>query len=278
MNRERRYVKLVVDRKTAQLLLAVLVMIGAAGILSSQQLSMTATYPIPAGVYNQIVTTGNSGGAPADTTLNRNAGNAILVPPTNAGGKVGIGTSSPENKLDVVGTAAVTNIQIKGVAEEGAACTPDGLVARTTTGLLLSCQSGVWAATFKVPGTDLNFSMNWYMGGNTYDTTAQRRILGGRTDGSGGLYLTAFADSCCSYSSSSQQTYVCGRVALTSAKGCWFSASPGGWYGGYQAHGRARLVGNTLTIWTCGLSACGTSGVTATSANGTPVGSVVGVQ
>lgn len=120
--------------------------------------------------------------------------------------------------------------------------------------------------------------MNWYMGGNTYDTTAQRRIIGGRTDGSGGLYLTAWADSCCSYYSSSQQTYLCGRSAAQSTYGCWFYAPPGGAYGGsYGAYGRAQLVGNTLFIWTCGLGSCGPSGVTATVANGSFVGSVVGV-
>ncbi|NNN05783.1 MAG: hypothetical protein HKL90_07765 [Elusimicrobia bacterium] len=95
---------IVVDRK-ACLLLAALVALGAAsGVLYSQQLTMTATYPIPAGVYNQIVTTGNSGATPADTTLNRNAGNTILVPPTNASGMVGIGTTIPVYPLEVTGS------------------------------------------------------------------------------------------------------------------------------------------------------------------------------
>lgn len=145
MNRKRGYVKLVIDRKAALLLVAVMFLIGAAGILSSQQLSMTATYPIPAGVYNQIVTTGNSGVTAANTTLNRNAGNTILVPnDTNATGKVGIGTTSPGFLLDIAGTAALTNLQVNGTATEGAACTSNGLVARDSTGLLLSCQTLVW--------------------------------------------------------------------------------------------------------------------------------------
>lgn len=105
MIRSRRYVKLVIERKTAAGLMAVALLGVLASPLVSQQLSMTATYPIPAGVYNQIVTTGNSGATPANTTLNRNAGNTILVPPTNVSGQVGIGTASPgaNYKLDVAG-------------------------------------------------------------------------------------------------------------------------------------------------------------------------------
>lgn len=97
------HIIIVVDRKTALFLLTAVVLLGGAGILSSQQLTMTATYPIPAGVYNQIVTTGDSGTVPANTTLNRNRGNTILVPPTNAAGKVGIGTATPASRLSVAG-------------------------------------------------------------------------------------------------------------------------------------------------------------------------------
>lgn len=95
MNGERRCVKIVIGRKAALGLLAVALFGVLAATLSSQQLSMTATYPIPAGVYNQIVTTGDSGTTPADTILNSKAGNTILVPPTNASGRVGIGTATP---------------------------------------------------------------------------------------------------------------------------------------------------------------------------------------
>jgi hypothetical protein len=83
---------------------AALVLVGAAsGLLWSESLTLSTTYPSPSGIYNQLVTTGNSGAVAADTTLNRNAGNTILVPGGNSGGRVGIGTASPQAKLDVNG-------------------------------------------------------------------------------------------------------------------------------------------------------------------------------
>jgi hypothetical protein len=100
-------IRIVIDRKAALIMLAVAILVGASGVLSSQQLTMTATYPIPAGIYNQIVTTGNSGAVAANTTLNRNSGDTILVPPANASGQVGIGTLVPGGKLDVEGSGGV---------------------------------------------------------------------------------------------------------------------------------------------------------------------------
>lgn len=93
-----------IDRKTAILMMGVLAVF-LAGFALSEQLTLTTSYPVPVGIYNKLITTGDSGAAPADTTFNRNAGNTILVPPTNAGGKVGIGTTTPAAKLDVVGAA-----------------------------------------------------------------------------------------------------------------------------------------------------------------------------
>ncbi|MDD5302240.1 MAG: hypothetical protein PHS14_03950 [Elusimicrobia bacterium] len=92
-----------IDRKGLALV-AALVLVGACGaLLWSETLTLATTYPAPAGIYNQIVTTGNSGAVAADTTLNRNAGNTLLVPATNPSGMVGIGMS-PAYKLDVNGT------------------------------------------------------------------------------------------------------------------------------------------------------------------------------
>lgn len=109
------------DRK-ALVLVAALILVGAgAGLLWSESLTLVTTYPSPSGIYNQLVTTGNSGTVPADTTLNRNAGNTILVPATNASGMVGIGMT-PANKFDVAGNASFTG-SVK-LGDDNAACAP----------------------------------------------------------------------------------------------------------------------------------------------------------
>ncbi|MBI4056536.1 MAG: hypothetical protein HY399_03205 [Elusimicrobia bacterium] len=58
--------------------------------LSTETLTMTTYYPAPYGVYNQIITTGQ-------TILARDSGN------------VGIGDSSPSNKFSVTGRASFTD-------------------------------------------------------------------------------------------------------------------------------------------------------------------------
>ena len=103
-------VHLRVDRTIGRLLLAAAVVSG--GVAASQTLTLTTSYPVPSGIYNQLITTGNSGSAPANTTLNRNAGSTILVPPTNTdpnGAKVGIGTTNPGRPLDVAGAGIFTS-------------------------------------------------------------------------------------------------------------------------------------------------------------------------
>ena len=107
MKRKTIVVRLVIDRRAAKIVLAAVAVGTLAMRLSSETLTMTTTYPAPVGVYNQLVTTGNSGTVPADTTLARNAGNVILAPATNINGRVGVGTSAPQAKLDVGGTVRV---------------------------------------------------------------------------------------------------------------------------------------------------------------------------
>lgn len=59
--------------------------------LGSETLTLTSVYPSPTGVYARIVTTGGTISSPQNTLLSRDAGN------------VGIGTTSPSQKLDVNG-------------------------------------------------------------------------------------------------------------------------------------------------------------------------------
>ena len=93
MNDDRDIVLFRIDRKSGILLAGVLAVV-LGGFALSEQLTLTTSYPAPSGIYNQLITTGNSGAVAADTTFNRSAGNTILVPPTNASGRVGIGTTT----------------------------------------------------------------------------------------------------------------------------------------------------------------------------------------
>ncbi len=105
-----RVLRLEISRSQFLLFLSVLMICASVRETSSETITMSTTYPAPFGVYNQIITTGNGGASPADTTLNKNAGNTILVPPTNAAGKVGVGTTSPGYALDVAGTINGTSV------------------------------------------------------------------------------------------------------------------------------------------------------------------------
>ncbi|MGC3803916.1 shufflon system plasmid conjugative transfer pilus tip adhesin PilV, partial [Pseudomonas aeruginosa] len=51
-------------------------------------------------------------------------------------------------KLTAEGRTVVGEyLQLKGVATEGANCTPNGLAGITSTGLRQSCQNGKWGRT-----------------------------------------------------------------------------------------------------------------------------------
>lgn len=128
MNRERRYVRI-----------------------------MTATYPIPAGVYNQIVTTGDSGTTPANTTLNRNRGNTILVPPSNASGNATVGGSMgigryPASRLSVAG-----GVQL---GDDASPCTAAKAgTQRWLAGALEVCDGTIWESFYDQQGERLVFGV-----------------------------------------------------------------------------------------------------------------------
>ena len=87
---------IMLDRRLLRPLIAVMIVTACALTLSSEQLTMTATYPSPVGIYNYIITTGGTASSPINTILARNAG------------KVGIGTATPAVKLDVDGVIHAT--------------------------------------------------------------------------------------------------------------------------------------------------------------------------
>jgi hypothetical protein len=131
-----------IDRKVGLLMLGTLAVL-CGGFALAQQLTLTASYPVPSGIYNQLITTGNSGSGPAaNTILNQKAGNTILVPPTNGSGSVGVGTSSPLAKLDVDGTLRLGNAGIT----QGAPCSTEGVLTYDYSGHVpLYCNNtGSW--------------------------------------------------------------------------------------------------------------------------------------
>ncbi len=117
------HIHLEINRAQLRWALAALLVCAQAGDLASESLTFTTTYPSPAGIYNQVVTTGNAGTAPANTTLNQNAGNSILVPAaTNPTGNVGIGIGAPGAKLEVFGGDVYVATAGKGILVKS----PDG--------------------------------------------------------------------------------------------------------------------------------------------------------
>ncbi len=89
--------------------LAAAALAGLCTNLASESISMTTTFPAPAVVYAQIVATGRSSAGAVDTTLGRNMGNVVLVPPSNAGGRVVVGAAATLAKLTVAGNVAVVD-------------------------------------------------------------------------------------------------------------------------------------------------------------------------
>ena len=93
------------------------------------------------GWYNQKW---NGGWYMNDPTWVRSYGNKNVY----SGGEIRGGTLRSEGR-----TAVGEYLQLGGVATEGTACSPNGLVGRTAAGLTLSCQSGVWKGSGGKPTT-----------------------------------------------------------------------------------------------------------------------------
>ncbi|MEK7389111.1 MAG: hypothetical protein AAB036_05390 [Elusimicrobiota bacterium] len=126
---------------------AVLTMLlAAARELGSETVSIATYYPAPSGVYTRIITTGN-------TVLARDNGSVAIggaVLPIGQtklavlSGRVGIGTSTPEAALTVVG-----GLQVGALAGPCNALL-DGTM-RWSFGDLQVCKGGTWSSITTVP-------------------------------------------------------------------------------------------------------------------------------
>ena len=88
-NNSNGYVRIEFKRGQFISLLVLLLLCAVSLKLDSETLTMSTSYPSPAGVYQSLITT-------TQATLARDSGNAFLVPPSNAAGNVGVGTTSPQ--------------------------------------------------------------------------------------------------------------------------------------------------------------------------------------
>lgn len=149
INRE---IRLRISRESLLLAAVAVLVLSFGRKLWSQAQTLVTRYPAPSGVYNQLITTGNAGAAPADTTLNRNAGNTLLVPPSNAGGKVGIGTTAPTEKLDVAGNVRASSARFSGgvrLGDDPTACNAAKAgTIRWHAGILEGCNGSAWKSLF----------------------------------------------------------------------------------------------------------------------------------
>lgn len=113
------------------------------------------------------------------------------------GGEMRGGTLRSEGR-----TTVGEYLQLSGVATEGTACSPNGLVGRNSAGLTLSCQSGVWKAgggssvyALGQPGwwcdKDSGYTMQWGAGpalgvdASTYVTFPRAMTAGYSATGTG---------------------------------------------------------------------------------------------
>ena len=91
----------------------------------------------------------------------------------NVTDSAGTYTDLQANDVTATGRTTSNDILVNSTVTEGTACTPNGLIARSGTGLILSCQSGVWN---KASGGGLGNTCAWYgpgwLGDSRYHTVS----------------------------------------------------------------------------------------------------------
>jgi len=97
--KEKIHIHISIDRRTVVGTMAFLLVCAGAYDVMSEKMTMTTYYPAPVGVYKNMTTT-------AKTTLARDSGDVHLA--LSGGGRVGIGTTNPGEKVSVIGNIGVT--------------------------------------------------------------------------------------------------------------------------------------------------------------------------
>ena len=85
-------------------------------------------------------------------------------------GNIGIATTNPQAPLDVNGRISASTVTVTSTVSVGASCSPDGTIAQsnTTSGLLLSCQSGKWANAISSNNAARYTFLSWGGGNQIY--------------------------------------------------------------------------------------------------------------
>ena len=198
---------------------------GSKSVRKLKPLSVTAvitantTIPTSAGTISCLGSGGSMGSGDqnfltkwaTDTEIKESV---VYEDPVNK--RIGIGTTTPTNQLQVSGSVGITQVlssgklQVVDVVIENTACTPNGLVARDAAGLLLSCQTALWKKATGGGGSGGFFSLGnggFARGYNNVSCTGPNLNTGGCScpSGSAAVEITR---SDCSVMGSVCQSYV----------------------------------------------------------------------
>ena len=209
----------------------------------------------PVASYAALPSTGNSTGdtrivtglaRPAAFTWTGSAWSALSIDQNgnlSVPGTLSVTGATTLSSATISGTATIANLagnlQVTATAAEGAACTGEGRIAASTTtsGLILSCQSGVWKKqssggiagiaeitaqdryTAKILATPCSYGGNWYTNFQRYKITTA------------GVLTKEASDYCSAPAGTVVQAFNYGVVAMNGTYG--YGVSIGGSWGAH---------------------------------------------
>jgi hypothetical protein len=241
------HLDLSVPTRTLIFLMAAALLVTVTPELGSENVTLSTYYPAPSGVYNQMITTGN-------TFL------ASPIPATGLpGGSVGIGTTNPGTAL-----LAVMNGNV-GIGTTNPLTSPSAQLHLwgSTAGGMHGGDLGIGQQNDSTPYMRLGMDTGWnqYVANNAYWAGGQYNYVNG--GGYGGL--------------ASEMSQVSGQIAFRVANG---GANPVTWRNGMTIDNGGNVEigqGNSLTNNHLGYlyidntnTGCNNSGIV--GANGTPCG------